>query len=133
MPLRPPLHRAPGQLSPEAERTRWQREADARRGGRKERGYDTAWERFRLMRLAEEPLCQAFDPREQEAGRSPYCMRSATEVHHIKRIRDRPDLRLSKANTACLCKPHHSAITALEDVAGRQSLIRFVSIAERKL
>ena len=133
MPIRPPMHRAPGALSPQDDRRKQSKEADGRRLPRRQRGYDSIWERFRLVRLAEEPLCQAVDPRERDAARYPYCTRPATEVHHIERIADRPDLRLARENTVCLCKPHHSAITAVEDMQGHQSRFSFVLIEERKL
>jgi 5-methylcytosine-specific restriction protein A len=36
---------------------------------------------------------------------------SATEPHHIVKVRDRPDLRLEPANIRCLCKACHTLRT----------------------
>ncbi len=56
------------------------------------------------MILRRQPLCQI-------------CLKTglytqAQEVHHIKPIRERPDLRLDAANLQALCKPCHSTLTA---------------------
>ena len=73
------------------------------RGSASARGYDRAWQKVRDAVLAEEPLCRfCFD-----AGR----VTAAEEVDHIKTVRDRPDLRLVRANLRPLCKPCHSTHT----------------------
>jgi len=77
---------------------------DRKRGSAAARGYDRKWLRFRAAYLAAHPLCADC----QQIGR----IEAATEVHHLERLRDRPDLRLVEANCRGLCKPHHSARTA---------------------
>ena len=69
------------------------------RGTRKERGYDEDWLRLRSRYLAAKPTCND-------------CRRLATEVHHIKPIRDYPELRLVWENLMGLCKSCHSKRTA---------------------
>ena len=64
-----------------------------------ERGYDGEWRKFRKTFLYCNPLCAD-------------CRRVATEVHHIAKVRDRPDLRLDVNNCMPLCKSCHSKRTA---------------------
>jgi len=65
------------------------------------RGYDsTHWARFRKLRLAEEPLCRFC----LEEGR----YTPSEHVDHIIPLRERPDLRLSREGTRCLCAPCHN-------------------------
>lgn len=56
------------------------------------------------MFLAEHPLCVdcLVSPR----------MEPATEVHHIRKLRDHPTLRLDPANCMALCRSCHSIRTA---------------------
>ena len=61
-----------------------------------------AWSRFRCAVLAQRPICE-------ECQRSP-----ATEVHHIRRLRDCPELAYEWANVRALCKACHSRETAKE-------------------
>ncbi|MBV8092091.1 MAG: HNH endonuclease [Acetobacteraceae bacterium] len=96
MPVRPPLHRPAGQPARGA--------YDRERPSSDKRGYDRLWFRFRTYVLATEPLCRDC----AAAGR----ITAATEVHHLVRIRDRPDLRLDRENVVALCKSCHSARTA---------------------
>ena len=70
----------------------------------KERGYGADWQAFRKRRLTDQPLCEDCI----EAGR----VTPATEVHHLKKIKDRPDLRLVEENTRCLCSPCHKKRSA---------------------
>jgi 5-methylcytosine-specific restriction endonuclease McrA len=37
---------------------------------------------------------------------------SATDVHHIAKLRERPDLRFEETNLMPLCSGHHDARTA---------------------
>ncbi len=79
------------------------REYDQRRGSPSKRGYDDTWQSFRKMRLAEDPLCaDCF-----KVG----LVTPSNEVHHIKTIKDFPELRLDRHNTECLCKACHSKKT----------------------
>lgn len=82
---------------PDADRQRWQG-YDRCRGSSRERGYDHNWERFRKMYLARHPVCND-------------CGRLATEVHHVAKVKDRPDLKLVEANCMGLCKPCHTVRT----------------------
>lgn len=68
------------------------------------RGYDADWQRMRAKYLYAFPQCS-----------TPGCYAKATELHHVKRVTDRPDLRLDPRNLIALCRRHHSQITALED------------------
>ena len=78
-------------------------EYERRRGSARQRGYDRAWERLREVVLRSNPLCyDCFS-----VGR----LTSAKEVHHIKKVREYPALRLVKRNLMCLCKACHSVRT----------------------
>jgi len=66
--------------------------------------YDRRWRSFRLSYLREHPLCVDC----QQANK----MSPAYEVHHIKKLRDYPDLKFDDANLMGLCKPCHSIRTA---------------------
>lgn len=79
------------------------RQYDAWRGSSTSRGYDAAWRRVRVAYLAENPLC---------ADCFPHRLTPATEVHHVAKVADRPDLRLDFDNLKALCKACHSARTA---------------------
>ena len=68
---------------------------DAERPSRSVRGYDRAWYRFRAWFLQRHPVCED-------------CEELANEVHHLKPIAERPDLRLVEANCVALCKRCHS-------------------------
>ena len=58
--------------------------------------------------------------REAFFGRNPWCAdclargqhTPATELHHLQRVRERPDLRLDPDNCRALCEACHSARTA---------------------
>lgn len=81
---------------------------DNQRGSSAKRGYDAAWKRFRKWFLSkpEHALCE--DCRDK---REPQLVRS-TEVHHVKKVADYPELRLVESNCRGLCKTCHSARTA---------------------
>ena len=70
------------------------------RGSARQRGYDRNWERLRKLVLRKDPLCHDC----LSVGR----LTSASEVHHIKKVREYPALRLVKSNLMCLCKACHS-------------------------
>jgi 5-methylcytosine-specific restriction protein A len=61
-----------------------------------------AWARFRLLRLSQQPICQACD---RKGLLSP-----SVDVHHIVPLRDGGQ-PYSIANTECLCHSCHSALT----------------------
>jgi 5-methylcytosine-specific restriction enzyme A len=78
--------------------------ADEHRPNSYQRGYDKRWAAFRQAYLADHPLCRDCDAEGH--------VTAAAEVHHIKKLRDRPDLQYEEANLLGLCKRHHSARTA---------------------
>ena len=69
-------------------------EARHRCGTTKERGYDSAYRRYRLWFLRANPLCTD-------------CGKSANEVHHVRKISVAPELRLVPGNCMALCKSCH--------------------------
>jgi len=70
-----------------------------------ERGYDWAWQRFRIRFLREHPLCE-------DCTRELGIVTAAVELHHKQKIKDRPDLRLDPDNIMPLCVEHHTQRTA---------------------
>lgn len=70
---------------------------DESRGSSAARGYDADWKRFRawFLSLPQNKICH-------DCKRKP-----PTDVHHVKEIRDRPDLRLVASNCRALCKSCH--------------------------
>lgn len=59
-----------------------------------------AWQRFRLDRLASNPLCQRIVKGEQ-------CRFGATTVHHLISPREKPELFFDPKNVLCLCANCH--------------------------
>ncbi len=95
MPMRPKVFRPVGVPRGRAPDTRL---------SRTHRGYDEPWQRLRRAVLMRRPLCQDCE--------SEGIMREANELHHKRKISDRPDLRLDESNLLALCKPCHSRRTA---------------------
>jgi 5-methylcytosine-specific restriction protein A len=56
------------------------------------------WRRLRAYKLQVDPMCER-------------CGAVATEVHHIKEVRDAEGLRFAMSNLESLCKPCHSRET----------------------
>jgi len=73
------------------------------RGSARQRGYDSTWERLRKIVLRENPLCHDCLDRDR--------ITPAKEVHHIKKVREHPALRLVKSNLMCLCSQCHKSRT----------------------
>lgn len=69
-----------------------------RRGKTAERGYDAAWKRFRAWFLRRHPACVD-------------CDHAATDVHHIKKVAEHPELRLVESNCMALCHVCHALRT----------------------
>ena len=69
-----------------------------------QRGYDYAWQKFRENYLQDNPLCADCLDRG--------LVTAATELHHKRKIKDAPHLRLDRANVAGLCGPCHDKRTA---------------------
>lgn len=103
MPTKIPMFRAPGQKVWNGDEKARKAEFDKGRPSARERGYDKDWYRFRHAFLKAFPRCSHVG-----------CVERATEVDHIKSVRDRPDLRLSQANCRSFCKSHHSKRTATD-------------------
>jgi len=95
MPYRPPVHeplgRRPGVRSHE-------------RGSASARGYDRLWQAFRRTVLADHPLCADCQAENR--------LTPATELHHLAKLRARPDLRLEPTNVRPLCQSCHAIRTA---------------------
>ena len=66
--------------------------------------YDRLWQKFRLVILADEPLCRFC----REAGR----ITAADEVDHIRPIAEDPSRRLDPGNCRALCHACHCRRTA---------------------
>jgi 5-methylcytosine-specific restriction enzyme A len=67
--------------------------------------WSTRWRKFRSQVLREQPLCEDCLAHDE--------LTEATEVHHIKKRVDRPDLAFVRANVKSLCKRCHSKRTGL--------------------
>ena len=77
--------------------------------GRKDRRAvynSTAWQRLRLVVLAEEPICKV-------CGERP-----STDVDHIKPLALHPKLALVRENLQGVCEPCHGAKTREEERVG---------------
>lgn len=89
-----------------AHRREVQRRVDAQRASARERGYTRAWERARLMHLAEHPLCAECD----RQGR----VVAGEVVDHIIPHRGDQALFWDRANWQTLCVRCHGAKTLRE-------------------
>ncbi|MHB0934887.1 MAG: HNH endonuclease signature motif containing protein [Armatimonadota bacterium] len=84
-----------------------QREAQTRRNAKPresstQRGYDYTWQRFTAWYKIEYPLCK---PCEDEGSVSPtYC------PHHIKPLKDYPELKYVLSNLMPVCFQHHERL-----------------------
>jgi 5-methylcytosine-specific restriction protein A len=67
------------------------------------RGYDYRWQKFRESYLAQHPLCMDCLP----------IVTAATDVHHKKKLRDRPELKYEDSNLVSLCSACHDKRTAM--------------------
>jgi 5-methylcytosine-specific restriction protein A len=101
MPIRPPIHLPNAPRGGSAPKNQVH---DLWRGSAASRGYDGAWKRFRAGFLRSNPLCaDCF---------AAAVLTPASEVHHIRKLRDHPELRLVWSNAMGLCRPCHSTRTA---------------------
>lgn len=85
------------------------KEYELRRGTARQRGYDVEWERFRKWFLNLHSICEFGD-----------CMEKAVDVHHLKRVREFPQLKFVEENCQALCHSHHSFLTGKEDIGQRK-------------
>ena len=72
------------------------------RGSASSQGYDRNWRRVRLSYLKRNPLCEVCE--------SKGIITPAILVHHIKPVKDYPELRLDKKNLMSLCNRCHENI-----------------------
>lgn len=79
----------------------------AQRGSARERGYDTRWEKRRLLYLRKHPLCVVCEAKGLVVP--------ATEVDHIVPHRGDAALFDDEGNWQALCKSCHSRKTATKD------------------
>lgn len=71
------------------------------------------WRMVRAAVLRAEPTCRRC---RSEGRASP-----ATDVHHVRRASERPDLFFERSNLEPACKPCHAVYTALERAADRDA------------
>src|ERR1022692_4714026 len=71
-----------------------------RRGGSTERGYDYVWQQFRDWFIRRHPLCA-------DCG-----IVATSDVHHVKKVRDYPELKRVEGNCLGLCHQCHAVRTA---------------------
>jgi 5-methylcytosine-specific restriction protein A len=79
------------------------------RGTSTERGYDYRWQQFRRWYLsqAEHVMCRIHTLYKSQSQ----CRQIATDVHHVIKLRDRPDLKYDQSNLVGLCSRHHDELT----------------------
>ena len=61
------------------------------------------WRKLRALKLSHDPICQKA-----------MCYNQATDVHHIQRRQEFPELTFALENLQALCKRCHSSETARE-------------------
>lgn len=77
---------------------------DRHRGTPEERGYDWTWRGFSRRIRRERPICE-------------WCLAKglvvpSEEVHHVKKLKDFPELKFDPENVVAICTECHSAATA---------------------
>ena len=100
MPRRPPAHRPHGASKATKHSSQQPRQSPSRRG------YGRDWQALRLRKIKTDPLCEDC----LERGRTTL----TEEVHHIRSIREAPELRLVWSNLRSLCKDCHDKHTLSE-------------------
>lgn len=81
-----------------------QTKTDDYRGTKAERGYGSDWDKFSRQYRLLHPLCENCL---LEGRTAP-----AVDVHHIVKIRDRPDLRMDENNVMSVCRTCHKRLDA---------------------
>jgi len=81
---------------------RWRREQEANRPSASKRGYGKDWQRLRNWFIQRHPVCEIC----KKEGR----LTPAEVVHHIKSVKERPDLRLEQENLQALCFDCHEKV-----------------------
>ncbi len=69
-----------------------------------ERGYGWDWQQLRANVLRQQPLCKDCEAKGM--------VTPATEVHHVTKIKHRPDMRMEVENLMTLCGRCHDERTA---------------------
>ena len=100
MPTRPKRFTPSGVPSKQQARKQYDRE----RGSAHERRYTKRWQNERRLFLAKNPMCHDCMAVEVWS--------KATDVHHIKKLRDFPELQYKYDNLMALCHGCHSKRTA---------------------
>lgn len=100
MPTRPPKHKIPRVVGASTHTVT----ADHVRGTSTARGYNYRWQKYRAGFLARNPLCLEC----KALGR----VTLATDVDHIKPVRDAPELFWDPTNHQPLCGTCHKRKTA---------------------
>ena len=104
MPLSPPRACPCGGLIRDGKCSRCTKYKGKHERTSKQRGYGYDWQKFREYVLGIEPLCKDCEERGM--------VKAATELHHIRKIKDAPHLRLDQNNVRPLCDECHDARTA---------------------
>jgi 5-methylcytosine-specific restriction protein A len=99
------VHRTAAYCSVHTKAVRQQ--SDQLRGNAASRGYDQAWQRLRVLYLAEHPVCECEECQSGERR-----LIAAQVVDHRIPISERPDLRLMWTNLRAMSKPCHDRHTA---------------------
>jgi 5-methylcytosine-specific restriction protein A len=81
------------------------KQADKQRGSAYSRGYNSAWQKFRVLYLRDHPLCREC----YKANR----LTPATEIHHIVELVNGGS-KYDESNLMELCHSCHARITAAE-------------------
>lgn len=84
----------------------YKREKEQYRGSFRERGYSSTWDKVRKHKIKINPLCEMCE----RDGR----VTVAEIVHHIKTVRDRPDLVHDMDNLMSVCRPCHGKLHSNE-------------------
>jgi 5-methylcytosine-specific restriction protein A len=98
MPVRPPTYRAPGQRS----KRQANAEYDARRGGGRERGYSTQWEKDAAAFKQQHPYCLGC----RAVGRS----EATALVDHVLPHKGSQALMWNRRNWQPSCRFHHDVV-----------------------
>lgn len=97
----------------EAHKANGRQAYDRRRGTARQRLYDSDWEKFRALFLRRHPFCVGSAPgwSSQDPPASTNHIVLATEVHHIQKVREFPELRLVESNCLGQCASCHATRT----------------------
>lgn len=78
------------------------------------RGYDRRWREFRAYFLRQHPLCAGSEAgwTGQEPRPGSTHIVAAVDVHHMKKVRDFPELKFNESNCMPQCAPCHRIRTS---------------------